>query len=175
MLLKIILKILVFIFLFQFTLLKAQENNFLKLDPEIIAAASCNGMIAGNSLLNYESNILTEERARIMVRTTFLSFFLTAIKYQDIGHLRKYQQEYDSIFYEEFQRILTLVETESFDWNTQAELDVCAARIFEPLTSVSKNNLKEVGIDDYFEFSKLIKLEADKVFDFYLKVVEAME
>lgn len=70
---------------------------------------------------------------------------------------------------------MTLVETESFDWNTQAELDVCAARIFEPLTSVSKNNLKEVGIDDYFEFSKLIKLEADKVFDFYLKLVEAME
>ena len=70
---------------------------------------------------------------------------------------------------------MTLVETESFDWSTQAELDVCAARIFEPLTSVSKINLNEVGIDDYFEFSKLVKLEADKVFDFYLKVVEAME
>ena len=173
--LKIVLKFLIILISFEFTLLKAQENNFLKLDPEIIAAASCNGMIAGNSLVNYDSNILSEERARVMVRTTFLSFFLTAIKYQDIDHLRKYQQEYDGIFYEEFQRILTLVETESFDWSTQAELDVCAARIFEPLTSVSKINLNEVGIDDYFEFSKLVKLEADKVFDFYLKVVEAME
>lgn len=61
--------------LFQFTLLKAQENNLLNLDPELIAAASCNGMIAGNSLLNYESGILTEERARVMVRITTSSFF----------------------------------------------------------------------------------------------------
>ena len=75
MLLKTVLKFLVILFSFQFTLLKAQENNFLKLNPEIIAAASCNVMIAGNSLVNYDSNILTEERARIMVRTTFLSFF----------------------------------------------------------------------------------------------------
>ena len=76
---------------------------------------------------------------------------------------------------EEFQRIFTLVETESFDWDTQAELDNCAARIFEPLTSVSKSNLEKVGIDDYFEFSKLVKIEADKIFDFYLKVIEAMK
>ena len=175
MLLKIVLKFLVILFSFQFTLLKAQENSFLKLNPEIIAAASCNGLIAGNSLVNYDSNILTQERARIMVRTTFLSFFLTAIKHQDIDHLRKYQQEYDSIFQEEFQRIFTLVETKSFDWDTQAELDNCAARIFEPLTSVSKSNLEKVGIDDYFEFSKLVKIEADKIFDFYLKVIEAMK
>ena len=175
MLLKIVLKFLIILISFEFTLLKAQENNFLKLDPEIIAAASCNGMIAGNSLVNYDSNILSEERARVMVRTTFLSFFLTAIKYQDIDHLRQYQQEYDSIFQEELQRIFSLVETESFDWDTQAELDVCAARIFEPLTSVSKTNLDDVGVEDYFEFSKLVKIEADKIFDFYLKVLEAMK
>ena len=172
MLLKIILKFLIILFLLQFTILKAKENNYLNLDPELIAAASCNGMIAGNSLLNYESGILTEERARVMVRTTTLSFFLTGIKFQDIDHLRKYQQEYDSIFQEEVQRIINLIETESFDWDTQAELDVCSARIFEPLTSISKNNLEKVGIDDYFEFSRLVKIEADKLFDFYLKVIE---
>ncbi len=162
-------------FVFSATLLKAQENKFLNLEPELIAAASCNGMIAGNSLINYESGILSEERARIMVRTTTLSFFLTAIKYQSIDHLREYQQEYDSIFQEEFQRIITLVETESFDWDIQAELDVCAARVFDPLTSISKSDLEKVGIDDYFKFSNLIIIEADRIFDFYLKVIEAMK
>ena len=175
MFLKIVLKFLIILFLFQFTLLKAQENNFLNLDPELIAAASCNGMIAGNSLSNFESGILTEERARVMVRTTTLSFFLTGIKFQDIDHLRKYQKEYDSIFQEEVQRIFNLIETESFDWDIQAELDVCSAMIFEPLTSISRNNLDKVGIDDYFEFSRLVKIEADKLFDFYLKIIEAMK
>ena len=162
-------------FFFSATLLKAQENKFLNLEPELIAAASCNGMIAGNSLINYESGILSEERARIMVRTTTLSLFLTAIKHQSIDHLREYQQEYDSIFQEELQRIITLVETESFDWDTQAELDVCAARVFDPLTSISKSDLEKVGIGDYFKFSNLIIIEADRLFDFYLKVIEAMK
>ena len=164
-----------FSFFFSATLLNAQENKFLNLEPELIAAADCNGMIAGNSLINYESGILSEERARIMVRTTTLSFFLSAIKNQSIDHLREYQQEYDSIFQEGLQRIMTLVETESFDWDTQAELDICAARVFDPLTSVSKSDLEKVGIGDYFEFSNLTKIEADKLFDFYLKVIEAFQ
>ena len=83
--------------------------------------------------------------------------------------------EYDSIYQEEINRILTLIETESFDWDTQAELDVCAARLFDPLTSVSKVDLENVGIMDYFEFSKQIKIEADKVFDFLISVTQAME
>ena len=166
--------ILLLFFVFCANQLKAQ-NNILDLEPELIAAASCNGMIAGNTLINYDNGVLSEERARIMIRTTYLSFFLTAIKFKDIEHLRKYQSEYDSIYQEEIDRILTLIETESFDWDTQAELDVCAARLFDPLTSVSKVDLENVGITDYFEFSKQIKIEADKVFDFLISVIQAME
>jgi len=161
-------------FAFNVNQLKAQ-NNIMDLDPQLIAAALCNGMIAGNTIINYDTEVLSEERARIMIRTTYLSFFLTAIKYKDIEHLRKFQSQYDSIYQEEINRIFTLIETDSFDWDTQAELDVCAARLFDPLTSVSKDDLAKVGIKDYFEFSKQIQIEADKTFDFLLSVTEAME
>ena len=66
--------ILLLFFVFSVNQLKAQ-NNILDLDPELIAAASCNGMIAGNTLINYDTGVLSEERARIMIRTTYLSFF----------------------------------------------------------------------------------------------------
>ena len=51
--------ILLLFFVFSASQLKAQ-NNILDLEPELIAAASCNGMIAGNTLINYENGVLSE-------------------------------------------------------------------------------------------------------------------
>ena len=168
---KTIIVICTFLFFYP---LNSQSSDIMELDPQIIAAADCNGMILGNSLVNYESGILSEERARIMARTASLSFFLTAIKYQNIDHIRTYQEEYQMILQDAVNYIYNLVVAESFDWDTQAELDVCSARIFDPLTSVTKSELDNAGIEDYFEFIRLLGIESDNVFDFFLSIQDAM-
>ena len=69
-------------FVLSHTIVKANEN-LLELDPNIIAASSCNGMITANALNDYELGILSEQRARDVVRSVVLSTFLHAIKHKD--------------------------------------------------------------------------------------------
>jgi len=72
-----ILKKILTIFLFLTaiaTSAQSSNKNLLELDPNIIAAANCNGALFAVSMVNFENGILNEQRARVMLRTTTLAF-----------------------------------------------------------------------------------------------------
>ena len=153
---------------------KSVSENILDLDPNIIAAASCNGALIAGSMFNYENGILSEERARIMLRSTTLAFWITATKHQSIEHLRKYAVDYDEFVSDSYESVYDDLIDGNYTWESQAEMDVCTARILDPLTSVSAEDLKRSGIDNYDQFRAMLFTEADKRFDYMLKLIEAM-
>ena len=69
---------------------QSSSANLLELDPNIIAAANCNGALFAVSMVNFENGILNEQRARVMLRTTTLAFWLTATKHQNVQLLAEY-------------------------------------------------------------------------------------
>ena len=150
------------------------STDFTELDPNIVAAANCNGQIFAVAMQNFEAGVLSEERARIMLRTTLLSFYLTAIKYQNQQQLEKYQVEYDKIIGNSYDFTYTTLYNGTFDWAQQAEADACAARLFESLTSIPIDQLNSAGID-YFVLIEDMKEEANRRFDYLLKLAKAME
>jgi len=153
---------------------KSVSENILDLDPNIIAAANCNGAIFAGSMLNYENGILNEERARIMLRSTTLAFWVTATKYQSIEHLRKYAVNYDEFFSDSYESVYDDLIDGNYTWESQAEMDICTARILDSLTSVSSMDLEQSGIDNYDQFKAILFTEADERFDYMLKLMEAM-
>lgn len=153
---------------------KSVSENILDLDPNIIAAANCNGALFAGSMFNYENGILNEERARIMLRSTTLAFWLTATKHQSVEHLRKYAEEYDEFVSDSYESVYDDLIDGNYTWESQAEMDVCTARILDSLTTVSAKELEQSGIDNYDHFRKVLFTEADKRFDYMLKLLEAM-
>lgn len=148
--------------------------DITSLDPNLIAAADCNGTLFAVAMGNFEAGILSEDRARIMLRTTSLSFFLSAIRHQPIEHIKKYAAEYDGLFSDAYDATYALLSAGSFDWDQQAAADVCAARIFDPLTSIPVAELETAGID-YLDFVESTKVEADRRFDYIMQLIAAME
>ena len=58
-----------FIFFVLFHAFVKANENILELDPNIIAASTCNGMITANAINDFDLGILSEERARNIVRS----------------------------------------------------------------------------------------------------------
>ena len=154
---------------------QSSSNDLLKLDPNIIAAANCNGALFAVSMVNFENGILNEQRARVMLRTTTLAFWLTATKHQNVQHLAEYANDYDEFFSDSYESTYDDLIDGNYTWDSQAEVDVCTARIFDPLTSVTAQDMQRSGVQDYFQFSAAIAAEADKRFDYILKLMEAMQ
>ena len=154
---------------------QSSSKNILNLEPNIVAAANCNGALFAVSMFNFEKGILNEQRARVMLRTTSLAFWLMATKHQSVQHLVEYANDYDSFFSDSYESTYDDLIDGNFDWDSQAEIDVCTARIFEPLTSVTAEDLERSGIANYFEFNAAIAVEADKRFDYILKLMQAMQ
>jgi hypothetical protein len=154
---------------------QSSSKNILDLDPNIIAAATCNGSLFAVSMFNFESGILNEERARVMLRTTTLAFWLTATKHQSVQHLREYAIDYDKLFSDSYESTYDDLVDGNYTWDSQAGVDVCTARIFEPLTSVTEHDMQRSGIPDYFQFSAAIAADADKRFDYILNLMRAMQ
>ena len=154
---------------------QSSNQNLLELDPNIIAAANCNGALFAVSMVNFENGILNEQRARVMLRTTTLACWLTATKHQNVQHLAEYANDYDEFFSDSYERTYDDLIDGNYTWDSQAEVDVCTARIFDPLTSVTAQDMQRSGVKDYFQFSAAISAEADKRFDYILKLMEAMQ
>ena len=155
----------------------AQVPSFdiTKLDPNIVAAAHCNGAMFANSISNFETGVFDEHRARVMTRTIGLSFFLTAIKYQPVSHIQEYSDQYDQMFSDAYDEYYGKLSSETFDWKEQLEIDKCAARIFEPLTEIPIDKLRENGVQDYFNFVNNMNKMSDERFDYILKLMDAMK
>ncbi len=151
------------------------EKNIFDLDPNIIAAATCNGAINAVSLANYENGDLSEERARIMMRTTTLAIWLIATKHQSVQHLREHGLSYDEFMYDSYESTYDDLADGNYDWDSQIEIDNCIARIFDSLTSVTEQDLARSGIANYFDFMAQIKIESDKHFDYILRLLQAMQ
>ena len=154
---------------------QSSSKNILELDPNIIAASVCNGALFGVSMANFGKGILNEERARVMLRTSTLAFWLTATKLQSVQHLREYGSDYDEFFSDSYESILDDIADGNYTWDSQEEVDVCTARIFEPLTSVTAQDMQRLGIADYFQFIAAIAADADKRFDYILALMKAMQ
>lgn len=150
------------------------SSDVTTLDPNIVAAANCNGMLFAVAMGNFDAGVLSEERARIMLRTTSLSFFLSAIRHQPIEHITQYAADYDVFFSDAYDATYALLASSSFDWDQQAAADVCAARIFDPLTSIPVAELEAAGID-YVDLVESMKVDADRRFDYIMQLVAAME
>lgn len=151
------------------------SDDILDLDPNIIAAAICNGSIFALSMFNYENEILSEERARIMTRTITLAFWLTATKHQSVEHLIEHADSYDEFLADSYESTYDDLMDGNFTWDSQAEIDKCIARVFDPLTSVTERDLERSGIENYFDFMAEINKEADIWFDYILRLMEAMQ
>ena len=158
------------------TLVNSQSvsKNMLDLDPNIIAAANCNGAVVANAMMNFQNGVLNEERARVMLRTTTLAFVLTATKHQSAQHLIEYEESYQEFFADSYQSTYDDIIDGNFTWDSQAGIDVCTARIFVPLTSVSEQDLARSGINNYFEFIESISATADQRFDYMLRLMDAI-
>ena len=154
---------------------QSSGNNILELDPNMIAAATCNGALFAVSMFNFQNGILNEERARVMLRTSSLAFWLTSTKHQSVQHLVEYASDYDGYFNDSYERTFDDLLDGNYTWDSQAEVDVCTARIFEPLTSVTAQDMQRSGIQDYFKFSASVAADADKRFDYILKLMKAMQ
>ena len=77
---------------------QSSSKTMLDLEPNIIAAANCNGALFAVSMANFQNGVLNEQRARVMLRTTTLAFWLMATKHQSVQHLMQYADDYDSFF-----------------------------------------------------------------------------
>lgn len=156
------------------TFVKANED-ILELDPNIIAASNCNGMITANAINDFDLGVLSEERARNIVRSVFLSTFLHAIKHKDLQHMQKYQNDYDAFFTDGYESIMTLLSTKSFTWDTQDELNVCNARLIGSIVNLENQDLTELGVKNFIEFKDMINVSADQRFDYMLNLIKAMQ
>ena len=170
---KKLLSLFIFFVLFH-TFVKANEN-ILELDPNIIAASNCNGMITANAMNDFELGILSEQRARNIVRSVVLSTFLHAIKHKDLQHIQKYQNDYDAFFTDGYDSVMTLFSTESFTWDTQNELNVCNARLIGSIVNLENKDLTKLGIKNFIEFKDKINMSADQRFDYMLNLLKAMQ
>ncbi len=170
---KKLLSLFIFFVLFH-TFVKANEN-ILELDPNIIAASNCNGMITANAMNDFDLGILSEQRARNIVRSVVLSTFLHAIKHKDLQHIRKYQNDYDAFFTDGYDSVMTLLSTESFTWDTQNELNVCNARLIGSIVNLENKDLTKLGIKNFIEFKDKINMSADQRFDYMLNLLKAMQ
>lgn len=154
---------------------QSSSKNILNLEPNIVAAANCNGALFAVSMHNFLNGVLNEQRARVMLRTTTLAFWLMATKHQSVQHITEYANDYDSIFSDSYESTYDDLIDGNFDWESQSEIDVCTARIFEPLTSVTEEDLERSGVANYFEFTAALAADADKRFDYMLKLIQAMQ
>lgn len=170
---KKLISLFIFFVLFH-TFVKANEN-ILELDPNIIAAESCNGMITANAMNDFQLGILSEERARNIFRSVVLSLHLHAIKHKDLQHIQKYQNDYEPFFSDGYESVETLLSTGSFTWDTQSELNVCNARLIGSIVNLENEDLTKLGIKNFIELKDKINVVADQRFDYMLNLIKAMQ
>jgi hypothetical protein len=167
--------ILLSIFISSIANAQSVTDNALDLDTDIIAASSCSGAVFAVAMWNFEYGVLSEDRARAMLQSSSLAVFLRGIKHQSIEHLQQYGSEYDEFFEEAFSGTYDDLVDGSFTWESQEEVDRCTARIMNSILSVSKSDLANAGIDDYFQFKDIQKHEADRRFDYMLELLESFQ
>lgn len=147
----------------------AQPIDATKLNPEIVAASSCAGMLSGVALDNYDSEVLNKERTKNILYATSLYFLAVAFKEASPEHLQEYGAQYDTITSNARNNVISMISAGDYGWDTQSEVDVCDARMVSTLTMPLPERLEsdEVKAD-------LRKLSDDN-FEAMLRINEAMK
>ncbi|OHV11190.1 hypothetical protein [Kushneria phosphatilytica] len=146
----------------------SQPQDITQLNPNVVAAANCQGQITGIAISNYSSGILNEQRTKAMMYGATLYEFFVLFQEESLSHLQKYQQQYAQFEQSARTQVLESIDNGNFTWDSQGDIDVCTARMTEALTSPYPSEMTQT-------FRDHIKQNLDQRFEAMKNIMGAMQ
>ena len=142
-------------------------NRFLKLDPNLINLCTCSGMLTANNLNNWDVGILSDDQMIDSLTFNIMAIELGLLE-KGISHYTEYMEDYNVYVEEGFEQIFDLLETESFTWDTQSEIDYCQYK----LNDIILNQPDKVGNYSMEQFRAIVRNMAVERFNFIQELID---
>ncbi len=142
-------------------------NRFLKLDPNVINLFTCSGMLTANNFNNWEVGILSDDQMIDSMTFNIMANELGLLE-KGISHYTEYMEDYNVYVEEGFEHIFDLLETESFTWDTQSEIDYCQYK----LNDIILNQPDKVGNYSMEQFRGIVRNMAVERFNFIQELID---
>ena len=142
-------------------------NRFLKLDPKVINLFTCSGMLTANNFNNWDVGILSDDQLIDSMTFNIMAVELGLLE-KGISHYTEYMQDYNVYVEEGYEQIFDLLETESFTWDTQSEIDYCQYK----LNDIILNQPDKVGNYSMEQFRGIVRNMAVERFNFIQELLD---
>jgi hypothetical protein len=142
-------------------------NRFLKLDPKVINLFTCSGMLTANNFNNWDVGILSDDQMIDSMTFNIMAIELGLLE-KGISHYTEYMEDYNVYVEEGFEQIFDLLETESFTWDTQSEIDYCQYK----LNDIILNQPDKVGNYSMEQFRGIVRNMAVERFNFIQELID---
>ena len=142
-------------------------NRFLKLDPKVINLFTCSGMVTANNFNNWDVGILSDDQLIDSMTFNIMAVELGLLE-KGISHYTEYMQDYNVYVEEGYEQIFDLLETESFTWDTQSEIDYCQYK----LNDIILNQPDKVGNYSMEQFRGIVRNMAVERFNFIQELID---
>ena len=142
-------------------------NRFLKLDPNVINLFTCSGMLTANNFNNWDVGILSDDQMIDSMTFNIMAIELGLLE-KGISHYTEYMEDYNVYVEEGFEQIFDLLETESFTWDTQSEIDYCQYK----LNDIILNQPNKVGNYSMEQFRGIVRNMAVERFNFIQELID---
>lgn len=142
-------------------------NRFLKLDPNVINLFTCSGMLTANNFNNWDVGILSDDQMIDSMTFNIMAIELGLLE-KGISHYTEYMEDYNVYVEEGFELIFDLLETESFTWDTQSEIDYCQYK----LNDIILNQPDKVGNYSMEQFRGIVRNMAVERFNFIQELID---
>ena len=142
-------------------------NRFLKLDPNVINLFTCSGMLTANNFNNWDVGILSDDQMIDSMTFNIMAIELGLLE-KGISHYTEYMEDYNVYVEEGFEQIFDLLETESFTWDTQSEIDYCQYK----LNDIILNQPDKVGNYSMEQFRGIVRNMAVERFNFMQELID---
>lgn len=142
-------------------------NRFLKLDPNVINLFTCSGMLTANNFNNWDVGILSDDQMIDSMTFNIMAIELGLLE-KGISHYTEYMEDYNVYVEEGFEQIFDLLETESFTWDTQSEIDYCQYK----LNDIILNQPDKVGNYSMEQFRGIVRNMAVERFNFIQELID---
>lgn len=142
-------------------------NRVLKLDPNVINLFTCSGMLTANSFNNWNVGLLADDQMIDIMTYNIMAVELGLFE-KGIAHYTEFMEDYNVYVEEGFQRIIGLLDTETFTWETQGEIDYCQYK----LNDIILNQPDKIGTYSMQQFRGIVRKMAVERFNFMQELLD---
>ena len=124
-------------------------------------------MLTANNFNNWDVGILSDDQMIDSMTFNIMAIELGLLE-KGISHYTEYMEDYNVYVEEGFEQIFDLLETESFTWDTQSEIDYCQYK----LNDIILNQPDKVGNYSMEQFRGIVRNMAVERFNFIQELID---